>query len=93
MATQALPFYLTATTETTVVAGQTQTLVETIVVSTALPTQQLPDYLSASTFVSTVNGVEVTGTTLVEQPLTYIGPSVSIFFTAHEENWLKCVLL
>lgn len=77
MATQALPSYLTATTATTVIGGQTQTLVQTVVVSSVLPTQQLPDYLSASTFISTVNGVEMTGTTLVEQPLTYIGPSVS----------------
>ena len=81
MATQALPFYLTATTATAVVNGQTQTVVQTVVVSTALPTQQLPDYLSASTFVSTINGVPVTGTTLVEQALTYIGPSVSLPFT------------
>lgn len=81
MATQALPSYLTATTAVTIVNGQTQTVVETIVVSTALPTQQLPDYLSASTFVSTINGVPVTGTTLVELPLTYIGPSVCCLST------------
>ena len=85
MATQALPSYLTATTATAVVNGQTQTVVETVVVSTALPTQQLPDYLSASTFVSTINGVPVTGTTLVEQPLTYIGPSVRLLDLSFSE--------
>ena len=77
-ATQALPSYLTATTATQVIGGRTQTVVQTVVVTSVLPTQQLPSYLSASTFISTVNGQEVTGTTLVEQPLTYIGPSVRV---------------
>lgn len=77
MATQALPSFLTASTLTTVIGGVTQTQVETVVVTSVLPTQQLPPYLSASTFTATVDGAQTIGTTLVELPLTYIGPSVS----------------
>lgn len=77
MATQVLPSYLTASTATTVIGGVTQTQVQTVVVSSVLPTQELPSYLSASTFTTTVAGVGTTGTTLVAVPLTYIGPSVS----------------
>ncbi|EJD06555.1 uncharacterized protein FOMMEDRAFT_131470 [Fomitiporia mediterranea MF3/22] len=78
MATQALPSFLSASTFTTVIGGVTQTQVETVVVSSVLPTQELPSFLSASTITATVGGVATTATTLVEVPLTYIGPSIPL---------------
>ena len=47
--------------------------------SASLPTQELPFYLSASTFTVTTNGVVSTGVSTVNVPITYFGPSVSVF--------------
>ncbi|TDL25844.1 hypothetical protein BD410DRAFT_716917, partial [Rickenella mellea] len=42
------------------------------------PTQELPPWLSASTFTTDVGGIQQTGTSVVNLPLTYFGPSVSL---------------